>query len=647
LSINFEGTAAPETNNLRGKLYHGYDGAGIETIPSYDFEGNPNSVIRQYVSDPTQHPDWSPLFESPVSSPAMETETYNTSMTYDALGRPVTITSPDDGITTYAYEESGMLYSIVVNSVHGLSTDIVNEIYYDAKVQRLKVKFENGATTTYNYDPFTFRVTEIRTTRSSDSNILQDLLYWYDPVGNITIQEDTASENVYFNGSVASPDNNYTYDALYRLIIAEGREYGVTGAPTFDDSARRSLIIPTNGSAMVSYTEYYAYDEVGNMTQQKHTTTGATNNWTRNFTIDTGTNEVVGNSIGSKATSAESYGYDGRGNLIVGLNNLYVSEDGYSMVYNDNNCLETVLLTDSMTAYYQYDNTGQRVRKTIVNIGANLSETRKYLGQWELYQKVDTGLDSVILERETLNIMDDQARVALIDTPTILPSGSDETQLLRYQFSNHLRTATLELDYQAAIISYEEYYPYGSTSFQSGRTEAEVSLKRYRYVGKERDEETGLYYIGARYYCSWSARWCAVDPLESKYSPQSPYCYCSDNPIGRVDLDGMGDKIAGAWDPVRTEDAPTRPAADVVIETGKNQNPVSPDSPIAGGINISTKQKTHHVHAKTHHKINIGIEPVGAMSAIDKDIKAFRDAQAKKDAQPKTAQIGSQIIDLS
>jgi len=49
---------------------------------------------------------------------------------------------------------------------------------------------------------------------------------------------------------------------------------------------------------------------------------------------------------------------------------------------------------------------------------------------------------------------------------------------------------------------YKEYHPFGTTSYRSGRTETEVSLKRYKYVGKERDDETGLYYYGARYYAA-------------------------------------------------------------------------------------------------------------------------------------------------
>ena len=64
---------------------------------------------------------------------------------------------------------------------------------------------------------------------------------------------------------------------------------------------------------------------------------------------------------------------------------------------------------------------------------------------------------------------------------------------------------------QAQIISYEEYTPYGSTSYQAVRSQTETP-KRYRYTGKERDEESGLYYHGARYYAPWLARWIAVIP---------------------------------------------------------------------------------------------------------------------------------------
>ncbi|MGN6569347.1 MAG: toxin TcdB middle/C-terminal domain-containing protein, partial [Flavipsychrobacter sp.] len=189
VTVYGEGVGGAAAANLKGMPYKVYDGAGLTTIPSYDFKGNHNTKVRQYVADYTHHPDW-----TTIGSVAMETATYTTAMTYDALNRPVTITTPDNGVTTYAYEKTGLLYSVGIVNIHGLSSTIISGITYDAKGQRQKVQeaYQNGGgtvtnttTTAYTYDANTFRVTEIKTTRSSDNTVLQDLKYWYDPVGNI------------------------------------------------------------------------------------------------------------------------------------------------------------------------------------------------------------------------------------------------------------------------------------------------------------------------------------------------------------------------------------------------------------------------------------------------------------------------------
>ncbi len=73
------------------------------------------------------------------------------------------------------------------------------------------------------------------------------------------------------------------------------------------------------------------------------------------------------------------------------------------------------------------------------------------------------------------------------------------------------------------------------------RTETEVSLKRYKYVGKERDEETGLYYYGARYYAAWIARFVSVDPLATERQWLNPYNYVQNNPLNRIDPNGALD----------------------------------------------------------------------------------------------------------
>ena len=160
------------------------------------------------------------------------------------------------------------------------------------------------------------------------------------------------------------------------------------------------------------------------------------------------------------------------------------------------------------------------------------------MGDYEVYRKyINNTLDT---ERNTLHISDDEKRFAIIDTLTVENGEElDPYQVtIRYQYDNHLGSACLELDGSASIISYEEYHPFGTTSYRSGRTETEVSLKRYKYCGKERDEEAGLYYYGMRYYAAWICRFVSVDPLQFKYPHYTPYQYAGNKPITFIDLDG-------------------------------------------------------------------------------------------------------------
>ncbi len=193
------------------------------------------------------------------------------------------------------------------------------------------------------------------------------------------------------------------------------------------------------------------------------------------------------------------------------------------------------------TTYYVYDAQGQRVRKITETANATRANERIYLGGYEIYREYDATGSTVTLERDTLHIMDDKRRVALVETNTIdstTDQGPALTSTTRYQFENHLGSACLELDENAAIISYEEYYPYGSTSYQAGPNAAEVGLKRYRYAGKERDEETGLYYYGARYSAPWLGRWTSCDPAGLTDGPNL-YLYVRCNPVGITDLSGL------------------------------------------------------------------------------------------------------------
>ncbi len=197
-------------------------------------------------------------------------------------------------------------------------------------------------------------------------------------------------------------------------------------------------------------------------------------------------------------------------------------------------------------AYYNYDGNGIRTRKVVEKNG--VVETRLYLGGFEIWRKTVNGvLDT---ERETLHVMDDKRRIAIVETLTVENGNraAGPSPVQRYQLDNHLGSASLELDASANVISYEEYYPYGDTSYRAGRSASEVSQKRYRYTGKEKDEESSLYYCEQRYYAAHISRWVSTDPtwLEDGVNL---YAYVHGNPVSGVDPSGMGtesnDEIKG------------------------------------------------------------------------------------------------------
>src|SRR5262249_3789141 len=121
------------------------------------------------------------------------------------------------------------------------------------------------------------------------------------------------------------------------------------------------------------------------------------------------------------------------------------------------------------TTYYVYDAHGRRVRKVTERQAAEGVEPprmkeRLYVGGWEVYREPPAAAGAApSLARETLHVAAESKTVALVETRTI---GADPSppQLLRFQLDNHLGSSTVELASDGGIISYEEYYPYGSTS---------------------------------------------------------------------------------------------------------------------------------------------------------------------------------------
>ena len=98
-----------------------------------------------------------------------------------------------------------------------------------------------------------------------------------------------------------------------------------------------------------------------------------------------------------------------------------------------------------------------------------------------------------------LHVMDGRKQIALIRIGR--PHRDDAAPPVQYRLGDHLGSATVVLDAEGSWVSREEYFAYGDTSFGS------FAKKRYRFSGKERDEESRLYYFGVRYYHPLLCRW--------------------------------------------------------------------------------------------------------------------------------------------
>ena len=524
--------------NLRTRAARVFDCAGIVTSESYDFKGNLLHGRRQMAEQYRVHPDW-------ALAPALAPDSYETRTTYDALNRPLGIVTPDGSVTRPQYNEAGLLERLSVElRAAPQATPFVTNIERDAKGRRTRIDYGNGVRTTYRYDTHTLQLTGLTTRRGAE--VLQDLDYVHDPAGNVTDLRDEAQQTIHFDGAVVDPHADYTYDSVYRLIEASGREHiGQLAAPQtrWDDAGRIRHLHPHDGQAMRRYTERYEYDPAGNFLRLVHQ--AASGNWIRDYFYAEASllePQKIGNRLSGTRMGAidELCAHDAHGNMTAMAHLPTMQWD-----FNDRlHAVARQVVNEGTpeTTWYVYDAAGQRVRKiTERAAAAGESPTRLreriYLGGMEIYREFGANGDEIALERETLHVMDDEQRIALVQTRTQGDDGS-APQLLRYQLSNQLGSATLELDADAALISYEEYHPYGSTAFQAGRTAAEVSLKRYRFSGKERDEETGLGYHGARYYASWLGRWTAVDPARHEHPEHSPYLFVAANPLKYVDPDG-------------------------------------------------------------------------------------------------------------
>ncbi len=445
------------------------------------------------------------------------------------VGRIESITYPDGETVSYGYDYGGQVKS-VTGTHYGVTTDYVEDIGYDEYGQRVYIKYGNGIETSYTYDE-NRRWLDTINTRTGWNEVYQAMSYSFDEVGNVLGVTNTAS--------TYQTSYSYSYDALYQLTHAEGQisaqKYGMA-----DYTSR--------------YTQDFGFDTIGNLTSKISTLTtipsktiGASLDYKLDYAYYPG-----------KAHQAERVGdlwyrYDANGNMTE------ERQGGHSMTPSDEADLSLVgdvrvanrgfgLSTGEPSGSHVYERTftwdeeNRLKRSTDAAItvdyryGSDGERTVKYSSSGEtLYFDSLWQMTSDYPNlRQSKHVYVGEARIATRCNIKGYTDAGYETLNTYYYHPDHLGSAQLVTDYEGQKYEHMEYTPYGELWVEE--VSEPVSKTPFRFTGKEMDEETGLYYYGARYMNPRTSLWISVDPA---MDGMNWYGYCAWNPVKYTDPTGL------------------------------------------------------------------------------------------------------------
>ena len=139
-----------------------------------------------------------------------------------------------------------------------------------------------------------------------------------------------------------------------------------------------------------------------------------------------------------------------------------------------------------------------------------------------------------------------QARALARAAKNNFQEGDAYEKMQFYYHPDHLGSSSYITNLNGEVVQHIEYVPFGEVFIEERNN---VWNTPYLFNAKEFDEETGMYYYGARYYEPRLSLWMSTDPLEEEYPNITTYGFCHNNPLILIDPDGMGDYFneKGIW----------------------------------------------------------------------------------------------------
>jgi RHS repeat-associated protein len=575
-NVNYEyGTTGNET----GRLVRQLDATGTQYF-RYGKMGEMTLNIRNVVG------------------PNIPSRLFTTKFSYDSWNRLQTIEYPDNEKVNYSYDLGGNLRQMS-GQVNGQNYNYIERIDYDYYEQRTYLKYGNQTETNYVYTPSLRRLSNLNVKTSNQQNLFNNN-YNYDKVGNVTSLINNALPTA--NNMGGAYKHNFTYDNLNRLSSANSNFVGdpsqEANGNDYNSSYKLSMVYNNthgieqkNQDHFKNNTSYVPNTYQNNYTYQPgtHKVSGIT---------DTGTNQyesykydLNGNMVSkseSKAgektflwdelnrlrivadatsNSMQHYIYDAAGERILKANS------DTQEVYQNGTLVNTEITINSYTTYpsafividpqgvysKHYYAGSQRIVSRIgespISIFDNciscfkngektfddksLQESQIQDLQQQLskakYAKVGFKKFVALTYEAAQKAIEEGDDDGITDNKAAMPPAPP-IQPIYYYHPDHLGTSTFLTDANGNAYKFFLNLPFGETMAEQKPSSYYASP--YKFNGKELDEETGLYYYGARYYDPRTSIWLSVDPLAEKYPSISPYAYVANNPLRYIDPDG-------------------------------------------------------------------------------------------------------------